>query len=272
MKEKFRPKKEMGQNFIYDLPLLEKLAEASLVTSTDAVLEIGSGKGLFTEALARRSRKVVGVELDRTLLPGLCKRFSLFSNVEILEGDILKMDLQKIFEKLGAPCRVAANIPYNITTPLIEKLLMSRLPFESIAIMVQKEVGEKLMAKAGRPEYSPLSIIAQFFAEVEEALSVPADCFLPAPKVDSSFMLLTLRKSPADFVYSEAILFKVVRTAFLMRRKTLVNNLLRGGLSLTRDRIEEILVAGHLPVTVRAEQLSTQDFVALSNALYLNNA
>ena len=267
MKERFRPKKEMGQNFIYDLPLLEKLAEASLVASTDAVLEIGCGKGLFTEALARRSRKVVGVELDRTLLPGLRKRLSLFSNAEILEGDILAMDLQKIFETLGTPCRVAANIPYNITTPLIEKLLLSQLPFESIAVMVQKEVGEKLMAEAGRPEYGPLSIMARFFAEVEEAMSVPAECFAPSPKVDSSFMLLTLRKSPAVLVYSEAILFKAVRAAFAMRRKTLVNNLLRGGFSLTRDRIEKILAANQLPVTVRAEQLSVSDFANLSNAL-----
>lgn len=272
MKERFRYKKEMGQNFIFDLSLLEKLAEVSLVTHGDAVLEIGAGKGLFTAALARRSRKVVSVELDRTLLPGLRESLSLFSNVEILEGDILKMDLQGIFEKLQTPCRVAANIPYNITTPLIEKLLLSRLPFESIAVMVQKEVGDKLMAKAGQPEYGPLSIFAQFFTEPEEALRVPAECFTPAPKVDSRFMLLTKRKSPAVLVYSEAMLFNVVRIAFAMRRKTLANNLLRGNLELTRDRIEEILIVNHLSLTARAEQLSIQDFANLSNALYLRNA
>lgn len=270
MKENFRYKKEMGQNFIFDLHLLEELADASLVGADDNVLEIGSGRGLFTAALAKRCRKVIGVELDRTLLPDLRVNMSLFSNVDIIQGDILALDLQALFQMLGSPCRVAANIPYNITTPLLNKLLLSHLPFESIAVMVQKEVGEKLMATTGQAGYGPLALTVQYFAEAKEVLRVPAECFTPKPKVDSSFMLLTLLKSPAVIVHSEAMLWKTISAAFAMRRKTLVNNLLHSGLMRQKDQIEAILIANTLSPTVRAEQLTLMKFADITNAIYLH--
>lgn len=267
MKEKFRYKKEMGQNFIYDKGVIEKLADASQVERMDGVLEIGPGRGTLTAALAMRARKVIAVELDRTLIPDLRVNMSLYPNVEIIQGDILHTDLHMLAEKLGSPCRVAANLPYNITTPFIEKLLHAHLPFETIAVMVQKEVGIRMMATENTEGYGPLSILIKYFADAKEAVAVASTCFIPKPNVDSSFMLLTMRKSPAVQVQDEAMFFKVIRMAFMMRRKTLLNNLLGAGLGLKRESIEDMLTACGVSPTVRGEQLSIAQFALLTNAL-----
>lgn len=264
MKEKFRFKKEMGQNFIFDQAIIEQLADASLVCRADGVLEIGPGRGTLTSALARRARKVIAVELDRTLIRDLTAAMALYPNVEIVEGDILRADLSSLVERLGVPCRVAANLPYNITTPFIEKLLHANLPFESVAVMVQKEVGMRMMASEGQDGYGPLSILVQYFTQVEEAVVIPAACFTPKPKVDSSFMLLTMRKSPAVQVDNEAMFFRFVKMAFAMRRKTLLNNLLGAGYHLSRDAIEATLSDCGVSQTARTEQLSIAQLAKLS--------
>lgn len=268
MKEKFRYKKEMGQNFIFDPALIEALAEASHVTKADGVLEIGPGRGTLTAALARRARKVIAVELDRTLLNGLEVSMAMYPNVEIVAGDILRQDLAALAASLGTPCRVAANLPYNITTPLLEKLLHAHLPFASIAIMVQKEVGERMMAKAGDEGYGPFSILIDYYAQVEEAVEVPAACFTPPPKVDSSFMLLQMREKPAVSVQDEAIFFRTVKAAFAMRRKTMLNNL-TAGFALQREAGEALLVGCGIVPNARAEQLGIDAFATLADALFL---
>lgn len=264
MNEKFRYKKEMGQNFIFDPELIEVLADASRVEKEDGVLEIGPGRGTLTAALARRARKVIAVELDRTLLRDLDVTMALYPNVEIVEGDILRQDIRALAEELGTPCRVAANLPYNITTPLLEKLLHARLPFETIAIMVQKEVGDRMQAKAGEEGYGPFSILVDYFATAEEAVFVPSRCFTPPPKVDSSFMLLTMRKTPAVPVQSEAVFFRVVKAAFAQRRKTILNNLM-AGLALSREAGQALLEACDIAPNERAERMSIEHFARVAD-------
>lgn len=266
MKEKFHYKKEMGQHFIFDPEVIETLADASKVTREDGVLEIGPGRGTLTAALARRARKVTTVELDRTLLYDLEISMAMYPNVDIIEGDILRQDVPAIVEKLGTPCRVAANLPYNITTPLLEMLLHAHLPFETIAIMVQKEVGDRMMARPGDEGYGPFSILIDYFAVAEEAVFVPAACFTPPPKVDSSFMLLTMRKTPPISVQDEGMFFRVVRAAFTMRRKTIVNNLM-GGFPLTRDAAIALLEGCAIAPNERAERLALDDFARIADAL-----
>lgn len=266
MSERFRYKKEMGQHFLFDPMLIEQLADAAQVTREDGVLEIGPGRGTLTAALARRARKVIAVELDRTLLHNLEVAMALYPNVEIVQGDILRQDIPALVRKLGTPCRLAANLPYNITTPVLEMLLAQKLPFLSMAVMVQKEVGARMMAQPSRPGYGPFSILMQYHAQVQEAVEVPAACFTPPPKVDSSFMLLSMRESPAVVVLDEAVFFRVVRVAFSMRRKTMLNNL-SGGLRITREETLALLAEAGIAPEKRAEQLSMDDFAALADAL-----
>ncbi len=266
MKERFHYKKEMGQHFLLDPVIVDALAEASGVTRADGVLEIGPGRGTLTAALARRARRVITVELDRTLIAGLRAAMALYPNVEIIQGDIIRQDLPALAVKLGTPCRVAANLPYNITTPFLEKLLHARLPFTGIAIMVQKEVGDRMLAGPGDEGYGPLSLLVQFFTEPEVALSVPAGSFTPPPKVDSSFMLLTVRDAPPVAVKNDDVFFRVVRAAFAMRRKTILNNL-SAGLSLGRERATEVLQTAGIAPTMRAEQLPMEAFARIADAV-----
>lgn len=265
-KERFRYKKEMGQNFIFDPVLIENLAEASGVTKEDGVLEIGPGRGTLTTALARRARRVIAVELDRTLIDGLEATLALYPNAEVVQGDILKTDLPALVARLGAPCRVAANLPYNITTPALEMLLHARLPLETIAVMVQSEVGERMTALPGQEGYGPLSLLVAYYAAAERVLEVPAACFTPAPKVDSCFMRLTLQKTLPCPAAEEALLFRVIRSAFAMRRKTLVNNLM-AGFALPRQQAISLLEACGIQETARGETLCLDDFLRLTRAL-----
>lgn len=266
MKETFRYKKEMGQNFIFDPALIDQLAEASCVQKTDGVLEIGPGRGTLTAALAQRARKVLTVELDRTLIDDLEISMALYPNVEVVQGDILKADLAALVGRLGTPCRLAANLPYNITTPLVEKLLHARLPFLTMAIMVQKEVGQRMMARPGGDGYGPLSLLVDYYAIAQEAVFVPSGCFTPPPKVDSSFMLLTMRDAPKVTVRDEKLLFSLIRAAFSMRRKTILNNI-AGSFMLTREAAAALLSACGVEPMARAEQLRLEDFAAIADAL-----
>jgi len=266
MKEKFHFKKEMGQNFIFDSQLIEQLADASGVTKEDGVLEIGPGAGTLSCALARKCRKLICVELDRTLIDPLRQTLALYPNAEVVQGDILRQDLSELAEKLGTPCRVAANLPYNITTPVMERMLKENLPFLSLAVMVQKEVGERMMAGPGQEGYGPLSLLVAYKAYCKEALPVPAECFTPKPKVDSSFMLLTMRSEPAVQCRSEESLFRLIRCSFAMRRKTLINNLL-SAYQLSRQEAENVLIDCGISATVRAEQLTLEEFARLSDVL-----
>lgn len=264
----FHHKHSLGQNFIEDEALLEQLAELSLVTPEDNVLEIGPGFGALTRPLAARCRRIVSLEIDGTLLPILRVTLEHCDNAEVVQGDVMKTDLSALVqEKLGdGPLRVAANLPYYITTDVLTKLLTELPQARSIAVMIQKEVGDKLLSRPGEDSYGPLAILCQYLCEVRRALDVPAACFTPPPKVDSSFMVLERRETPLCAVADEALFMKLVRGAFVMRRKTLVNNLM-SAFALSREEATGCLERAQLPAQVRAEALSIEELARLSGEI-----
>lgn len=264
----FYHKHSLGQNFIEDENLLEQLAGLSMVTSEDCVLEIGPGFGSLTKPLAERCEQIVSLEIDKTLLPILRVTLEKHSNAEVVCGDVMKTDLAALVqEKFGdRPLRVAANLPYYITTDVITKLLFELPQAKSIAVMIQKEVGDKLLSGPGEEGYGPLAILCQYLCQVSRALDVPAECFTPPPKVDSSFMLLERRDEPLYPVDDEAIFFKLIKGAFVMRRKTLVNNLM-SAFALDRDTATACVQQAGLDVQIRAEAVTIGQFAALADAI-----
>ena len=264
----FHHKHSLGQNFIEDEALLEQLAELSLVTPEDSVLEIGPGFGALTKPLSARCRRIISLEIDDTLLPILRVALEKCENAEVVLGDVMKTDLAALVrEKLGdGPLRVAANLPYYITTDVLTKLLTELPQARSIAVMIQKEVGDKLLSQPGEDGYGSLAILCQYLCEVRRALDVPAACFTPPPKVDSSFMVLERREAPLCSVHDEALFMKLIRGAFVMRRKTLVNNLM-SAFSLSREEASACIDRAGLPAQVRAEALSIEEFARLCNEI-----
>lgn len=265
----FHHKHSLGQNFIEDEALLEQLAELSLVTQEDCVLEIGPGFGALTKPLARRAKRVLALEIDAALLPILRVALEHSENASVLQGDVMKTRLAPLVSEVfgeGASLRVAANLPYYITTDVLNKLLIELPQAKSIAVMIQKEVGDKLLSGPGDEGYGPLAILCQFYYDVRRALDVPAACFTPPPKVDSSFMLLVRREQPLVVPADEALFLKLVRAAFVMRRKTLVNNLV-SGFSLSREEAATLLEEAGIRTQARAEELSIEAFCALSDRL-----
>lgn len=267
----FHHKHSLGQNFIEDEILLAQLAELSMVTKEDCVLEIGPGFGALTRPLAERAERVVSLEIDHTLLPILAVTLERFKNTKVVQGDVMKTDLSVLVaQEFGESCslRVAANLPYYITTDVLTKLLFELPQAKSIAVMIQKEVGDKLLSRPGEDGYGPLAILCQYYCEVRRALDVPAACFNPPPKVDSSFMVLVRRDAPEYAVGDERIFLRLVKGAFAMRRKTLVNNLI-SAFPIDREDAASIIEASGLPAQARAEQLSISDFCALTQQLCL---
>ena len=264
----FRHKHSLGQNFIEDEALLEQLADFSLVTKEDCVLEIGPGFGALTKPLARRARQVVSLEIDPTLFPILNVALEHVDNAHVVQGDVMKTDLHALAEaSFGEGCslRVAANLPYYITTDVLTKLLVTLPEAKSIAVMIQKEVGDKLLSQPGDEGYGPLAILCQYFCEVRRALDVPAACFTPPPKVDSAFVCMPWRDQPAVQVGDEARFFRIVNAAFALRRKTLCNNL-TSAFRLTREEALAWIACAGLPENIRGEALSLQQFADLANA------
>ena len=269
-KQGFHHKHSLGQNFIEDEALLEELAGLSLVTPEDCVLEIGPGFGALTRPLARRARQVLSLEIDKALLPILNVTLASYANVQVVQGDVMKTDLAALVRQaFGENCslRVAANLPYYITTDVISRLILDLPQAKSIAVMIQKEVGDKLLSGPGEEGYGPLAILCQYTCQVRRALDVPAACFNPPPKVDSSFMVLTRRQEPLAPVADEALFFRLVRAAFAMRRKTMTNNL-AAGFALDRAQAAALLESSGMSAQVRAEALSIEQLCALSNQLY----
>ena len=265
----FHHKHSLGQNFIEDEMLLSQLAELSLVTEQDCVLEIGPGFGALTRPLAERAKRVVSLEIDHTLLPILAVTLERFKNVKVIQGDVMKSDLASLVaDEFGENCslRVAANLPYYITTDVLMKLLFELRQAKSIAVMIQKEVGDKLLSSPGEDGYGPLAILCQYYCQVQRVLDVPAACFNPPPKVDSSFMLLIRRDLPEFAVKDERIFLKLVKGAFVMRRKTLVNNLITA-FHINREEASLAIESVGLAAQARAEQLSIQDFCMLADQL-----
>lgn len=265
----FHHKHSLGQNFIEDEALLEQLADYSLVTKEDCVLEIGPGFGALTKPLARRAKQIVSLEIDHTLFPILNVALEHYDNARVVHGDVMKTDLAVLAaDSFGDSCslRVAANLPYYITTDVLTKLLLTLPQAKSIAVMIQKEVGDKLLSQPGDDGYGPLAILCQYYCEVRRALDVPAACFTPPPKVDSSFMVLE-RKQHKEFEASdEALMLKLIKGAFAMRRKTLVNNLI-AYFPIDREKAASAIEAIGLNAQCRAEELSIADFCKLSDEI-----
>lgn len=266
----FHHKHSLGQNFIEDEALLEQLAELSLAGAQDCVLEIGPGFGALTRPLAARAAKVLSLEIDEALLPILRVTLEGSPNARVVHGDVMRTDLAALVREAfgeGAPLRVAANLPYYITTDVLLKLLRELPQARSYAVMVQREVGDKLMSAPGDDGYGPLAILCQYFCEVRRALDVPAACFTPPPKVDSSFMVLERRASPLCAPADEALFLRLIRAAFAMRRKTLLNNL-TAGLLLTREQAAQAIAAAGLEEGVRGEALSIGQLCALADRIH----
>lgn len=265
----FHHKHSLGQNFIEDESLLNQLADLSLVTKDDCVLEIGPGFGALTKPLAQRAKQVVSLEIDPTLFPILNVALEHFDNARVVQGDVMKTDLHALAEEsFGAECslRVAANLPYYITTDVLTKLLVMLPEAKSIAVMIQKEVGDKLLSRPGDEGYGPLAILCQYFCEVRRALDVPAACFTPPPKVDSSFMVLERWTEKPFSAQDEALLLRLIKGVFAMRRKTLINNLI-ACYPIDRVQAAAAMEAVGLDAQCRAEVLTIEQFCRLCDQI-----
>lgn len=261
----FRFNKQFGQNFITDDVLLGKIVDASGIGPGENVLEIGAGAGTLTRKLAERAGRVVSYEIDRNLAPVLEENLAGLDNVELRMRDFMKEDEGDIIKAFaGESFSVVANIPYYITTPIIMKFLESELPVKSLTVMIQKEVAERLTASKGTADYGVITVAVDLVGDAELKMIVDKSNFYPVPKVDSAVVKITVRRDKYDVSYAEVT--RAVKCAFSMRRKTLVNNLV-AGYHLSRERASLILSSLGLDERVRGERLSTEEFIALSNAL-----
>lgn len=262
-------KKKFGQNFLIDSHVLEGIVEAAGVTEDDLVLEIGPGIGSLTQYLAEAAGKVVAVEIDKTLLPVLADTLSEYDNVTVINEDILKVDLDEIVSKNGGrPVKVVANLPYYITTPIIMKLFESRAKIESITVMVQKEVADRMAAGPGGKDYGSLSLAVGYYAKAVTVMDVPPSSFIPQPGVGSAVVNLTRYAEPRVNVQDEKRLFEMVRTAFNQRRKTLSNSLSNNpALGVSRQEVTDALLKMGVDEKARGEILTLEQFAELSDIL-----
>lgn len=262
--------KRFGQNFLIDTHVLEKIISASEIGKDDFVLEIGPGIGTMTQYLAEAAREVVAVEIDRSLIPILRDTLKEWDNVEVINEDILKLDIRRlVLEKNGGkPIKVVANLPYYITTPIIMGLFEKQVPIDSVTIMVQKEVADRMQVGPGTKDYGALSLAVQYYAKPKIVANVPPNCFMPRPKVGSAVIRLERYPEPPVKVNSEENMFRIIRASFNQRRKTLANGLKNAKeLSYGREEIEKALSECGLPLNIRGEALSLSQFAALSDAL-----
>lgn len=258
--------KKYGQNFLIDSHVIDKIIAAAEIDKDTKVLEIGPGIGTLTQYLAEAAEEVVAVEIDDKLIPILDKTLADYDNVRIIHGDILKQDIASIFGE--KPFKIVANLPYYITTPIIMSLLESKVPAESITVMIQKEVAERMQAAPGSKDYGALSLAVQYYAEPYLAANVPPNCFMPRPNVGSAVIRLKRLAEPSVNVQDDKQMFKLIRGAFNQRRKTLANAVSNfEGLSFSRQDVEEALTKLELDSRVRGEALSLEQFAALSDAL-----
>ena len=272
-KYQFRFQKKFGQSFLIDTHVLDKIVESAGITKDDCVLEIGPGIGTMTQYLAESARKVIAVEIDSNLIPILEDTLSAYDNVQVLNEDILKVDIEALAKEQndGRPMKVVANLPYYITTPIIMGLLEGEAKVDSITIMVQKEVADRMQMTPGSKEYGALSLAVQYYAKPEIVANVPPNCFMPRPNVGSAVIRLSLYEKPPVEVQDSKYMFQLIRASFNQRRKTLVNGLQNGGLGLTKDDILAALSEMGLSEMVRGETLSLEQFALLSDILQKNH-
>ena len=268
-KYSFAFQKKFGQNFLIDSNILESIVSAADITKDDFVLEIGPGIGTMTQYLCEAARQVVAVEIDKMLIPILKDTLSEYDNVEVINQDVLKLDIKALAQEKnnGKPIKVVANLPYYITTLIIMGLFESKVPIESITIMVQKEVADRMQTGPGSKDYGALSLAVQYYADAKVQLNVSASCFMPRPNVDSAVIKLTAHEKPVVDV-DETLMFKVIRASFNQRRKTLVNGLKNSSeLDYTKEEIVQAIKAIGKEENIRGEKLTLEEFAALSNSL-----
>jgi 16S rRNA (adenine1518-N6/adenine1519-N6)-dimethyltransferase len=266
----FNFQKKFGQNFLIDSHVLERIIEASAITKDDFVLEIGPGIGTMTQYLCENAREVVAVEIDNNLIPILADTLQAYDNVTVLNEDILKVDINSLAQERngGRPIKVVANLPYYITTPIIMGLFESHVPIDSITIMVQKEVADRMQTGPGTKDYGALSLAVQYYAQPEIIANVPPNCFMPRPNVGSAVIRLTRHTQVPVQVEDEKLMFRIIRASFNQRRKTLANGLNNSSeIHLSKELIQESIEELGVPVTIRGEALTLEQFAQLSNII-----
>lgn len=267
-KYKFMFQKKFGQNFLIDSHVVEKIIASANLTKEDCVLEIGPGIGTMTQVLAENARKVIAVEIDRNLISILSETLADYSNVTIINDDILKVDIKAMVQEYngGRPIKVVANLPYYITTPIIMGLFESQVPLSSITVMVQKEVANRMKEGPGSKDYGALSLAVQYYAKPEFVANVPPNCFIPRPNVGSAVIRLTRHSKPPVEVMDEKLMFALIRASFNQRRKTLVNGLNNSSeIPYTKEQIQAALEDRNLSLSIRGEALSLEQFAELTN-------
>ena len=281
-KFKLRLTKSLGQNFLTDESIIKQIAEAAEIKKDDLVIEIGPGIGNLTIELAQLAGSVVAVEIDKYLIPALTENLKDYNNIEIMNADILKLDIKKdIIERAGgtssgatgggspASCKIVANLPYYITTPIIMKLLEEQPGLDLMVFMVQKEVADRMAANPGKKDYGALSVAVQYYSRCEKLFNVPPHSFIPQPDVDSTVIRLNIYKEPPVVLKDRSLFFKTVRAAFGQRRKTLVNALSNSGnFNVEKEKIKDILKVLGIGENQRGETLTIMQFAELSNAFY----
>lgn len=263
----FAFQKRFGQNFLIDAHVIEKIIKAADIGKDDIVLEIGPGIGTMTQYLAEAAGKVYAVEIDKNLIPVLGETLAEYDNVQVINEDILKVDIKSLIGENNS-CKVVANLPYYITTPIIMKLFEEHIPASSITVMVQKEVAERMQAKPGTKDYGALTLAVGYYADAYIAANVPPNCFMPRPNVGSAVIRLTSWEKPPVTVKDEGLMFKLIRASFNQRRKTLQNGINNSPeLSFSKEQVAAALNKMGLSESVRGETLSLAQFAALSEIL-----
>lgn len=261
--------KSLGQNFLINDEVIEKIVDSSNISENDLIIEIGPGLGTLTARLLEKAKKVIAIELDTKMVKILNDRFSLYDNFELINEDVLKVDLNKLIkenkEKENVQnVKVVANLPYYITTPIIMKLLEDKLDIESITVMIQKEVAKRLAAKPGDKLSGAITYAVNYYCEPEEIVIVPNSSFIPEPEVESEVINLKLRKTPPVKLINEELFFKIIKASFMQRRKTLINGLSNSNI-MTKEEARELLKKSGLSENVRGENLTLEDFANITN-------
>ncbi|EEA84684.1 16S rRNA (adenine(1518)-N(6)/adenine(1519)-N(6))-dimethyltransferase RsmA [Peptacetobacter hiranonis] len=270
-KHGFKFSKSLGQNFLIDDNVIDKIIDGARVKEGDKVIEVGPGIGTLTREMAKRAEKVVAVEIDKNLIPILKETLADFDNTEVVNEDILKVDINKLVdEKLsGGPVKLIANLPYYITTPIVMKFLEEDIPVTDIVVMVQKEVADRMNAVPSTKDYGALSVAVQYYCDTEIVAKAPRHMFIPQPKVDSTVIGLHIREERKYKADNEQLFFKTVKAAFGQRRKTLLNSLSSMGV-LDKAKIKEVLAEAGIDEKRRGETLSIEEFAHLSNIINKN--
>lgn len=266
----FRFSKSLGQNFLIDEQIIERICDGAEIGPDDDVLEIGPGIGVMTQAMAERARQVVAIEIDRALIPVLEETLAECDNVEVIHADVMNVDLKALIaEKFeGRRPKVVANLPYYITTPIIMMLLEEGIPVSDIIVMIQKEVAERISAKPSTKAYGALSVATQYYSEPQIIAKVPRTVFMPQPNVDSIVIRMTIRTEPPVALENPSLFFKVIKAAFGQRRKTLHNALNAGGFGQSKDQTAEFLKACEIEPSRRGETLTIEEFAKLANYIH----